>query len=73
MERVLAKFGIIQMARTGKISLKRGDNLLEQAGRPERLYPRKTSGTTLVEDQEQGADVYAVDSNQRGWAHILFL
>ena len=32
MQQVLAKFGILQVARTGKISLKRGEELLEMGG-----------------------------------------
>ncbi len=32
MERALSKFGIVEIARTGKISLKRGSALLQMGG-----------------------------------------
>jgi len=32
MERALSKFGILEIARTGKISLKRGSALLQMGG-----------------------------------------
>ena len=39
MQRVLSKFGVMEVCRTGRISLKRGEELLEQAGVPERRGP----------------------------------
>jgi hypothetical protein len=34
MQRVLSKFGVMEVCRTGRISLKRGEVLLEQSGIP---------------------------------------
>ena len=74
-QKAMQRFGVIQMARTGKISLKRGASLLEEAGWTERPHAaRRNRSAATVDDssyQEAGADVYAVDSNQTG--EILFL
>ena len=69
MQRVMQKFGILQMTRTGKISLKRGGSLLEEAGWPEGPTGRRQASSPVIEDtdyQESAADVYAVDRNQSG-------
>ena len=43
MQKVMQKFGVMQVCRTGRISLKRGEELLEQIKAPtERVAPRKT-------------------------------
>ena len=42
MQRALAKYGIIELARTGKICLKRGEELLEMGGWGEALNPPGT-------------------------------
>lgn len=34
MQRVLSKFGVMEVCRTGRISLKRGEALLENVGSP---------------------------------------
>lgn len=44
MQRVLSKFGVMEVCRTGRISLKRGELLLEQSGIPsERRAPTPSS------------------------------
>ena len=43
LQRALAKYGIIELARTGKICLKRGEQLLEMGGWGEGIVPRLKS------------------------------
>ena len=81
MQQVLAKFGILQVARTGKISLKRGEELLEMGGwgdgqrsrQPRREQASRDDDSDKSgqngakhEDHQEGSDVYAVDSKQSG-------
>lgn len=80
MQQILAKFGILQVARTGKISLKRGDQLLEMGGwgdglrrrqhRKEAQPPQNDASASQngskAEDHQEGSDVYAVDNQQTG-------
>lgn len=70
MQQVLAKFGILQVARTGKISLKRGEELLEMGGwgdgrrksQPQRAVAEKATDSAsrsqnngaIVEEQQEG-------------------
>ena len=70
MQQVLAKFGILQVARTGKISLKRGEELLEMGGwgdgrrksQPQRAVAEKATDSAsrsqnngaVVEEQQEG-------------------
>lgn len=86
MQRVLAKFGITQVARTGKISLKRGDDLLEMGGWGDasnreraKRQNRANNGANPTDSsqngaaQQEGSDVYAIDSNQTGEARTAFV
>ena len=77
MQRVLGRFGILQVARTGKISLKRGEQLLEMGGWGDGLRNQSrpptlsSNGPPPKEDsqpssRQEGSDVYAVDMNQKG-------
>lgn len=70
MQQVLSRFGIVEVARTGKISLKRGDQLLEMGGWGDG-YSRsaKSNGARTVDSQPQEkADVYGGSDSKRGKA-----
>lgn len=67
MQRVLSKFGVMEVCRTGRISLKRGELLLEQSGIPsERRAPtpssqRKSESQIPVSAESRQGDVYRVE------------
>jgi len=86
MQLKLAKFGIVELARTGKISLKRGRQLLEMGGwgdsatkRAQRLRQRAADMAGSAEhadraSSEHEGDVYIIDDEGPGvWdvEHVL--
>ncbi|KAK9844927.1 hypothetical protein WJX74_008743 [Apatococcus lobatus] len=65
MQRVLAKFGIAEIARTGKISLKRGDHLLEMGGWGDGVERRSKLEKLQRHLQEQQAQQAAAAEQQQ--------
>lgn len=66
MQRVLSKFGVMEVCRTGRISLKRGEALLERSGIPtERsgtaASQRKSESQLPVSNEPRQGDVYRVE------------
>ena len=64
MQRVLAKFGIAEIVRTGKISLKRGDHLLEMGGWGDGVERRSKLEKLQRHLQEQQAQQAAAAEQQ---------
>ena len=64
MQRVLAKFGIAEIVRTGKISLKRGDQLLEMGGWGDGVERRSKLEKLQRHLQEQQAQQAAAAEQQ---------
>ena len=69
-QRALAKYGIIELARTGKICLKRGEELLEMGGWGEGSNPPGSPSAELRARQPErpaspsaGGDVYVSDDD----------
>lgn len=65
MEKVMAKFGMVEIARTGRICLKRGAVLLDSGTSAADTIPQH-SGPDVVDGQEDSVDgdVYAKDGAQ---------
>eukprot|EP00877_Chromochloris_zofingiensis_P006058 jgi/Chrzof1/1705/Cz10g18010.t1 len=62
MQKVMQKFGVMEVARTGRISLKRGEALLENINMPgEVVNHRQTESHPALESRD--ADVYVVDKD----------
>eukprot|EP00879_Flechtneria_rotunda_P028807 GHRR01031033.1.p1 GENE.GHRR01031033.1~~GHRR01031033.1.p1 ORF type:complete len:317 (+),score=98.16 GHRR01031033.1:434-1384(+) len=62
MQKVMSKFGVMEVCRTGRISLKRGEDLLEQIKAPtERAVHHKKSESVPVALESRDADVYMIE------------
>lgn len=68
--KVMAKFGIVEMTRTGRICLRRGEALLEQGSNlpeePERAGGSQIPAQRPVALRSRMADVYQVDDDATG-------
>eukprot|EP00878_Enallax_costatus_P009094 GHUV01009507.1.p1 GENE.GHUV01009507.1~~GHUV01009507.1.p1 ORF type:complete len:386 (+),score=83.20 GHUV01009507.1:826-1983(+) len=61
MQKVMSKFGVMEVCRTGRISLKRGEALLEQIKAPTERVVHRRSSEAIAPDQSRDGDVYQIE------------